>query len=75
MRIIVNGVPIDLENTPFHLTYEQVVKLAGETGNPSVTYCSKRDGDTQRSGTMYSGCAPVLLTDVMVFNVVHTDGA
>ena len=73
MRIIVNGSPIMVESVT--VTYAEIVALAGLTGNPSVTYCSKRDGDTRREGTMYAGCSPVLLSDVMVFSVVHTGGA
>ena len=71
--ITVNGRLIDVY--PTNISYEEVVALAGLTGAPSVTYISKRDGDVQRAGTMYPGCSPVLLTDVMVFNVAHTGAA
>jgi hypothetical protein len=73
MRIVVNG--RDVRFDPATITYEEVVTLAGESGTPSVTYSSKRDGDTRRAGTMYPGCSPVLLTDVMVFTVIHTGAA
>lgn len=73
MKIMVNGCLVDFE--PVCISYEEIVALAGLTGTPSVTYCSKRDGDVRREGTMYTGCSPVLVTDVMVFNVSHTGGA
>lgn len=73
VKIIVNGRPVDFE--PAHISYAEIVGLAGLTGTPSVTYCSKRDGDVRREGTMYTGCSPVLVTDVMTFDVVHTGGA
>ncbi len=73
MRVVVNGSAAWFD--PITITYEEVVALAGETGTPSVTYCSKRDGDTRRSGTMHPGCSPVLLSDVMSFTVIHTGGA
>lgn len=71
--IAVNGRLIEFE--PTHISYEEIIAIAGMTGTPSVTYCSKRDGDTRRQGTMYTGCSPVLITDAMVFDVVHTGGA
>lgn len=71
-KVCVNGRLVAFE--PAHITYEEIVRLSGLTGNPSVTYCSKRDGDVRRQGTMYAGCSPVLVTDAMTFNIVHTDG-
>jgi hypothetical protein len=73
MKIIVNGRLVEFE--PVTISYDEVVALAGLEGAPSVAYCSKRDGDARREGTMYAGCSPVLLTDVMSFTVVHTGGA
>ncbi len=73
MKITVNGKLIDFE--PASITYSEVVALASLAGTPSVTYCSKRDGDTRREGTMYPGCSPVFVGDVMIFNVAHTGGA
>lgn len=73
MKIIVNGSLVDFE--PACISYEEIVALAGLIGRPSVTYCSKRDGDVRREGIMYVGCSPVLLTDVMAFSVVHTGDA
>lgn len=73
MRIVVNGRPV--QTNQVCISYEEIVALAGHTGTPSVAYCSRRDGDVRRQGTMYVGCSPVLLTDVMTFDVVHTGGA
>ena len=73
VKITVNGELVDF--APVTITYEEVVALAGLTGTPSVAYCSKRDGDTRRSGTMYMGCPPVLVADAMVFNAIHTGAA
>lgn len=73
MRIVVNGQSIKTD--AISISYEEIVELAGYSGNPSVTYCSKLDGDVRRQGTMYAGCSPVLLTDVMIFDVVHTGAA
>jgi hypothetical protein len=72
-KITVNDRLVEFE--PISISYEEVVALSGLTGTPSVTYCSKRDGDIRRQGTMYMGCSPVLVTDAMTFNVVHTGGA
>jgi hypothetical protein len=73
MRIIVNGRPIHTNLVT--VSYEEIVALAGHSGNPSAVYSSKRDGDVRRQGAMYSGCSPVLLTDVMTFDVAHTGAA
>lgn len=73
MRVIVNGCSIQTDLVC--VSYEEVVEWAGLTGTPSVIYCSRRDGDVRRQGTMYAGCPSVLLSDVMTFNVAHTGGA
>ena len=75
MKIIVNGGPVELTAGPGHVSYEEVVALAGLSGAPTVTYAGKRDGDVRRQGTMYTGCPPVVVEDGMVFNVIHTGGA
>lgn len=65
-----------VEFAPACITYEEVVALAGHTGNEYVvTYRSKRDGRVQREGRMRPGCDPVLVTDVMLFSVTRTGDA
>jgi hypothetical protein len=65
-----------VEFAPVCITYEEVITLAGLTGSEYVvTYRSKRDGHIQREGRMKPGCAPVLVTDVMMFSVAHTGNA
>jgi hypothetical protein len=72
MTIIVNGLPVPtVEKT---LSYEDVVKLAGETGNPSMTYRTPKVGDSRREGILSAGNV-VVLESGMVFNVQHTDNA
>jgi hypothetical protein len=66
MRIIVNGRSIEFLGE--QLSYEMVVDLAGEVGQPSVTYRGPRMGE----GSLYPGCDPILLEADMVFDVVHT---
>lgn len=72
-KITVNGQLVEFE--PVCISYEEVVAFSGLSGSPSVAYCSRRDGDVRRQGTMYVGCSPVLVTDAMTFNVAHTGGA
>lgn len=61
--------------TPSNITYEEVVALAGYTGNEYlVKYNSKRDGILHREGTLKPG-ASVLITDVMTFRVSHAGNA
>jgi hypothetical protein len=71
MKIIINGTQQDLDTT--HFTYEDLIALAGfEEGRTiSITYRSKRMGDTQRSGMLIPGRS-VELEDGMVFNAYDT---
>jgi hypothetical protein len=73
VTVVVNGAAKDVDVV--HLTYAEVVILAGSSGSPSVTYLGPPHGDSRRSGTVYPGCPPVLLEHGMVFEVVHTSGA
>lgn len=73
MKIIVNGCPVSTDET--HLSYEAIVKLAGKSGHPSVTYRAPAVGDSRREGTMYTGKAPLELAEGMVINAMHTGNA
>lgn len=72
MKIIINGTAVNHDSAS--VTYEEVVRLAGEKGNPSVSYKTARNGDSQRSGTMYEGKRVTVEPD-MIFNVMHTNKA
>lgn len=72
-RIIVNGRPHDAADS--HLTYDQVVAIAGTSGHPSVLYRLRLDYDTERSGSLHVGSAPIAIAEDMVFNVQHTGNA
>lgn len=70
VRITVNGVDFLVSET--HITYERVVELSGQTGQPSVAYLGPRHGGTRRSGTLYPGCDPIFVEDGLGFTVAHT---
>lgn len=72
IRIIVNGLEFLVEEK---VTYEQIVELAGKRGNPTVTYSTRRKGDSRRSGEMHQGCNPVQVEEGMMFNAMHTGNA
>jgi hypothetical protein len=74
MEITINGLKNILEVT--HLKYEDVVAHAGFYKDRiiSVTYRSKRSGDTQRSGILNPGSS-VEIEDGMIFNAYPTDNA
>lgn len=74
MKINVNGVEWSASDN-FAISYETVVGLAGEFGNPTVVYSWRGAGDLRRSGEMHAGGAPVDLADGMVFSVMHTGNA
>lgn len=74
MRILINGREAIVEGKS-HLTYEEVVLLADESGYPSVTYRIWLDRTTQRGGEMHKGCSAVELGDGMAFSVMHTNNA
>lgn len=72
-KITINDRLIDFD-VP-HITYEEVVALAGLTGNEClVKYSSRRDDIIHRQGTLIVG-ASVLITDVMTFRVSHAGNA
>lgn len=74
MKIIINGIPQDLDLT--HLTYEVLLAFVGfEEGRTiSITYRSKRRGDSQRSGMLLPG-GSVELEEDMIFNAYDTGNA
>jgi hypothetical protein len=73
MKINVNDKALIFEGT--HVTYEQIVELAGDHGHPTVVYHAHLGGDVERSGEMHTGCAPLAIVDGMTFDVVHTGNA
>lgn len=56
------------------IMYDEVVKLAGLTGSPTIMYKSPRNGDTYRSGCLHRG---LLLNNIdgLRFTVCHTGNA
>lgn len=73
MKLIINCKPVEFDGD--WITYIEIVRLAGKTGNPTVVYRGRRDGDSERSGTMYAGGPSVKLDPDMVFTVMHTGNA
>jgi hypothetical protein len=69
VRIIVNGERREIPPSP--VTYEQIVALAGMSGNPSMTWKLPLLGS---GGTMSPGCT-LVPSDGLVFNVCHTGNA
>ena len=73
VKITVNDRLVDFD--PPYITYEEVVALAGLTGNEYlVRYSSKRDDIVRHEGVLRIG-ASVLVTDVMSFRVSHAGNA
>lgn len=70
MKILVNGETFEVEAS--HISYREVVRLAGKSGHPSVTYHQPRQGG---GGLMSPGSKPVPLTEGLSFSVYHTDSA
>jgi hypothetical protein len=73
MKIVVNGKELDFAGA--QVSYEEIVKLAGKTGYPTVTYRGPRHNDSRREGEMHTGCSSVAIEPGMVFNAVHTGNA
>lgn len=73
LKIIVNGKTMDCVDS--HLTYEKVVELADDTGQPSVAYSAWLSKDVRKSGTMHATSEPVEVYDGMHFTVMHTGNA
>lgn len=57
-----------------HVTYEDIVRLAKQSGNPTVVYDGRKIGDCQRSGILAPGHT-LMIDDGMVFSAVHTNNA
>lgn len=73
IRISVNGRDLDVLDSD--VTYEEIIKLAGVGGWPSVTYCGRRTVDVRRAGSMHPGCKAVELEVGLSFSVIHTSRA
>ena len=73
LDVILNGHPAKCDR---EVTYEQIVVAAGYQPDHiiSVTYYSKRNGDSQRSGILSPG-KKVLAEEGMIFNAVDTSNA
>lgn len=72
MKISINGKEHEYEGPT--ITHEQIVALAGQPVHASVVYSSKRNGDSHRSGTTYSGKS-IAVDDGMRFTAVVTGNA
>lgn len=72
MNIIVNGKGHEVEGPT--ISHEQIVSLAGQPVHASVTYCGRRNGDSQRSGITYAG-KTIEVEDGMKFTAVVTGNA
>ena len=73
MMININGIAHEVEGDL--ISYEDVLRLAKipATG-ASVTYFARGEGDSYRSGTMYSG-KTIKLADGMQIDAVRTNNA
>lgn len=72
MKITINGDAH--ETTAATLTYEDVVKLAGMTGTPSVMW-KARGPAGESTGIMHTGSYSIVPSDGLSFNVAHTGNA
>jgi FKBP-type peptidyl-prolyl cis-trans isomerase len=73
MKITINGDAH--ETTAETLTYEDVVKLAGMTGTPSVMWRVKNATGGLSNGIMHTGSYAIVPSEGLVFNVAHTGNA
>jgi hypothetical protein len=77
VKVHVNGVEREIHSdlAAVSISYEDMVKLADETGHPSVVYRGPSGGDSRRNGEMHKGCPPLVLESGMSFSVMHTGNA
>ncbi len=73
MNIMVNGKALAVSGAD--LSYEDVLRLAGQTPGATVVYHGQRHGDHQRSGIMHKGGPSVAPEEGMHFDAVHTGSA
>lgn len=73
MQIEVNGQSVDFDGDT--IDYEDVLFIAKQRQGASVIYSGPRHGDSQRSGTLYHGKAPIKLEPGMIFDCVMTGNA
>jgi hypothetical protein len=73
LNVILNGKPAKCDR---EVTYEQIIVAAGYEPDRiiSVTYSTRRNGDSQRSGMLSPG-KKVLVEEGMVFNAMDTSAA
>jgi hypothetical protein len=74
MKVAVNGTERWLRQSESPMTYEQIVELAGLTGQPTMTYHVRIDSDTVRQGTLIAGESRELAHGMRI-SVVHTGNA
>lgn len=72
MKININGQ--DHQITGPDISFEEVVALAKQSHEASVTYAGPRHGDSRRTGTMFKGKV-IAAEDGMQFTAVVTGGA
>lgn len=73
MEIEVNGEMVDFDGDT--INYEDVLFIAKQRPGASVIYQGPRHGDSQRSGTLCHGKAPINLEPGMRFDCVMTGNA
>lgn len=73
MKITVNAIEIDVIGHT-RISYEDVLKFAGQPVGASVVYSGPRKGDARREGTLFAGKS-IDLEDGMHFSAVRTNNA
>lgn len=74
MTILVNGVSKKVESNK-HLSYDDVVALAGMTGQPSMTWKFYEDSGARVGGVMLPRTGSIAPLEGMLFTVTRTDNA
>lgn len=72
-KITINGIEYEWPHDD-PLAHEEICRLAGQSECASVVYCGPRNGDSQRSGTTYSGKS-IKTEDGMVIDCIVTGNA
>lgn len=73
MRITVNGK--ETEWVGHTIDYGNVLAIAQQPAGATVTYVGKRNGDSQRAGTLHSQSHAIVVDDGMSFTAGRTGNA
>ncbi len=73
MKITINGTQVEIDAET--LTYEDVVRLAGMSGTPSIMWRVRNASGGLSSGLMHTASCGIVPSEGLVFNVSHTGNA